>query len=71
MWYYNKNVITKMKIKKSEFISNFTATKNPEQYIKQVVKLFQQTIKNRELNVQIIRKNNLKDIVLKADWKNY
>jgi hypothetical protein len=34
MWYYNKNQITKMKINKQEFQSQYSLTKVPEEYIK-------------------------------------
>ena len=51
MWFYNKNQIERMKIKKGDFSSKFGITKEPESYIVEIVKLFSSFIRNREINV--------------------
>ena len=71
MYYYNENQIQRMKIRKSEFVSKSTITQEPEIYIQKVIEPFQYLIKNREINVHIIRRNDFEKALLKADWKNF
>ena len=70
MWYYNRNQIQKMKIKKGEFESKVSIAKDPEFYIKQVLKPFSPMIKRKEINVHILRKTEFNSDI-KADWKNF
>ena len=60
-----------MKIRKGEFISKSTITQEPEVFIQKIIELFQYLIKNREINVHLIRRNDFENAMLKADWKNF
>lgn len=60
-----------MKIRKGEFVSKLTSTQEPEMFIQKVIEPFQYLIKNREINVHMIRKNDFNQGILKADWKNF
>ena len=59
-----------MKIKKGEFESKVSSVKDPEFYIKQVLKPFSPMIKRKEINVHILRKTEFSSDI-KADWKNF
>jgi hypothetical protein len=59
-----------MKIKKGEFESKVSSAKDPEFYIKQVIKPFSPMIKRKEINIHIIRKAEF-DSEIKADWRNF
>ena len=60
-----------MKIKKAEFISKLSVTQEPEEFIQQVIEPFKYVIKNREINVHLMRINDFDHAILKADWKNF
>ena len=70
MWFYNRNQIQRMKIKKRQFEENRTITMFPEREIEKVVYPFLQQIYSSNISVYIARKDIL-DVNLKLDWKNY
>lgn len=70
MWFYNKNQIQRMKIKKKQFEQVKTVTMFPEKEIEKVVYPFLQQISTSNISVYIGR-HDLQDVNLQLDWKNY
>ena len=71
MWFYNKNQIQKMKIRKNEFEIKMVKTSCPEEYIEKVIQPFSPMIKRKELNIHIIREEGFRNFELVADWANF
>jgi len=55
MYFYNKNQIMKMQIRKGEFMTKLTPSAKPEEFIKDIIHPFSLIIKNRQINVHIVK----------------
>lgn len=71
MYYYNMNQISRMKIRKNEFVQELTASALPEHHIENIVYPFIPQIATNEINVFLARMNDWESNQMIGDWTNY
>lgn len=71
MYYYNKSNISRMQIRKKEFVSSLSSALCPEVLIEEVVCPFIPQIKSMRLTLFLARESPIPRQYIRADWESY